>query len=360
MPLREKSSMVRAGVALACLVGLAGCGPFDSAPAPAKVAVDTIPTNILFGVPSQAAVAAGGQTPATPEQPPQLTETLPGQPQSFFFEGGNFTFPSVAPATACPAASPTSFPADPAGTGVTTMPASGAYRWVTGGAFQKTVVTLTISLPLPQFEQRVVRRAMPITDPVPSAPGSPPDYAFTYQTIEPRGDGTALLMYWQVKTNPNSVNTGIAPTVADPEGGIVLKQVDTIDASGKDTGAVFQSAQGAGLLVLPLPVQPGATFSSTAPDTSAAANTLQLAGTVGNHEVIDACGTKVQAWGVDAKLTTGTSSTTAATLHYDVATQMGALIIAFNVDGPFFGIPYQKATARLGQTSPDAVPDKYK
>ena len=352
--------MIRAGVGLACLVGLAGCGPFDSPPAAAKVAVDTLSTNILFGVPSQPAVAAGGQTPATPQLPPQFTETLPGQPEASFFEGNNFTFPNVAPATECPTKSPTAFPAEPAGTGVTTMPTSGAYRWVTGGAYQMTVVTIAVSIPLPQFEQRVVRRAAPFTDPVPSAPGSPPDYAFTYQTIEPRGDGTALLMYWQVKTNPNSVNTGLAPTVSDPEGGIVLKQVDAIDRTGKNTGAIFQSATGGGLLVLPLPVQPGATFSSTAPDTSPAANTLQLSGTVGNHEVIDACGTPVQAWGVDATLTTGTTSATAAKLHYDVATQLGALIIAFNVDGPFFGTIYQKATARLGQTSPDPVPDKYK
>jgi predicted small lipoprotein YifL len=359
MSLRETGSMVRSVVAVACLVGLAGCGPFDSPPAPAKVAVDTLSTSILFGVPSQAAAAAG-QAPSTPQLPPQFTETLPGQPEASFFEAGNLTFPSVAPATECPAASATSFPAEPAGSGVTTMPASGAYRWVTGGSYQMAVVTLTISLPLPQFEQRVVRHAQPFTDPVPSAPGSPPDYAFTYQTIEPRGDGTALLMYWQVKANANSVDTGLVPTVADPEGGLVLKQVDTIDASGKDTGAVFQSAQSAGLLMLPLPVQPGAAFSSTSPDTSPKANTLQLSGTVGTHEVIDACGTNVQAWGVDAKLTTGTSSTTAATLHYDVATQMGALMIAFNVDGPFFGIPYKAATARLGQTSPDPVPDKYK
>ena len=374
LSLLDRRRAVRGCVALGCVATLASCGPFDSPPQAAKVDVDTLSTNILFGVPSAAAAA-------TPAAPPQFTETLPlGQPSDLFFNGNSFSFPTLAPAAACPTAPTTAFPAQVATTDVTTMPGSGSYRWATGGSWVETVpVVGPITLPLPNFEQRVVRNAAPYKDPVPSAPGSPPDYAFTYQTIEPQvSGGGALLFNWRVKANANQQQVPAPPTtpptpptgppapappstVSDPEAGLVLKSVATLDANGKQTGTLFDSGNGPGLLLFPLPVQPGATFNSTSADTSTSANTLKVSGTVGNHENVDACGTPIQAWAVDATLTAGNAAAaTPATLHYDVATQMGALIIAFNIDGSYFGTQFSKETARIGQTTPDAVPDKYK
>ena len=361
MQLRNLTRRARWFVGLGCLFTLASCGPFDSPPAVAKVDVDTLSTNILFGVPTPRPAAA--QSPqAQALAPPPFVVDLPGQPSIIDFGGNPLSFPSVTAAPVCPTAPPTAFPAQPANSDVNSMPGTGAYRWAAGGTYDKTVGLITVPLPLPQFEQRVVRHATQITDPIPGPPGSQPDFAFTYETIEPRvSDNTALLLSWQVKANAQSVNTGVAPTVADPEAGLVLKKVQVIDSTGKLTStALFDSGSGPGLLILPLPVAPGTSFSSTAVDTSSSANTLKLSGTVGNHENVDACGTPIQAWKIDGTLTTGATAATPATLHYDVATQMGALIIAFDVDGSFFGTTFHKSTARIGQPTGDAVPDKYK
>ena len=355
MQLRKRTSIIRRCVPLVFLAALASCGPFSSPPAAAKVDVDTLSTDIVFGAPTP-----GAKAPAQTAQPPLAAPGLE-QPGFTGFGGLSFALPTFTQ-TACPTAPATSFPAQVATSDVSTMPASGQYLWAAGGQYEKLVLTITLKLPVPTFEQRVVRQAATITDPVPAAPGSPPDYAFTYQTIEPRvSDGTSLLMYWQVKANANQVSTGVAPTVADPEGGLVLKRVDTLDSSGKDTRTIFSTANEGGLLLLPLPVQPGASINSTAVDTSGSGNTLQLTGTVGNRERVDACGTPIQAWGVDGTLTTGgATAANPATVHYDVATQMGALIVTFNMDGSFFGTKFDKETARIGQINGDPVPAQYK
>jgi len=82
---------------------------------------------------------------------------------------------------------------------------------------------------------------------------------------------------------------------------------------------------------------------------------------VGGRERVDACGEPIQAWGVDAQVqNAGTSAAAATAWHYDVATQKGALIVAFNIDGAFFGTKFNRETARIGQLKPDPVPDPYK
>jgi hypothetical protein len=332
---------------LAGLLLLTSCTlPFQARAGAARVDVANLPTDILFGVPSPSPHAARA---VAPEILPPMSFELP-EPADLGFAGNGITFPTIPAPAACAAALPTQFPAEVATPDVTKMPVAGAYRWAAGGQYEMTVLTQTVKVPLPMFEQRVVRRAAAIPDPVPALPGSPPGSAFTYQTIEPNvSDGTALLMYWQVKTNGPA---------GDPEGGLVLKQVDALDKNGKFARVVFKGATG--LLFLPLPVAPGMAITSTAVD-SAGGNSLQLKGTVGSRETVDACGTPIQAWGVDATLTSaGTGAGTPTTIHYDVATQMGALMVAFNVDGKYLGVKYLKATARIGQATGDPVPEPYK
>jgi len=251
MPQPDRARSVARVLPLAALMLLASCsGPFQPKASAAKVDVDNLPTDILFGVPSPApAAAAPGGAVASIPLPPQ-TLVLPDQPASQIFLGNDVPFATVAGPAACPTASPTTFPAEVATADVTKMPTEGAYRWATGGTFDKVVGTLTIPLPLPMFEQRVVRHPAVSADTVPQLPGQPADYTFKYQTIEPNvSDGTALLMYWQVKTNP---------VANDPEGGLVLQQVDAIDKAGKDAGPIYQGVTG--LLLMPLPVQPGTAF----------------------------------------------------------------------------------------------------
>jgi hypothetical protein len=350
MPQPNRGPVLRRFLPLLGLALLASCsGPFSGAVGAAKVDVDTLSTDILFGVPSPSPVTAQNGQAATAVLPP-MTLTLPEQPPSLSFEGTNVTFPSIPAPAACPTAPATSFPAQVAGSDVTTMPGSGSYRWASAGSWEKMILTTPVKIPIPTFEQRIVRRATKVADPVPALPGSSPDFSFTYQTIEPRvSDTSALLMTWKVKANA---------ATGDPEGGLTLQQVDVIDKDGKPAGTMFHAVTG--LLLLPLPAQPGTKIRSSSVD-STGSNNLQLTGTVGNRERVDACGDPVQAWGVDATLTNaGAGSAAPATLHYDVATQFGALVVAFNIDGTFFGTKFDKETARIGQLKGDPVPDAYK
>jgi hypothetical protein len=326
---------------------LSSCSLPTATARPNRVDVDTLETDILFG--AQA-------SPAPAPSPTGTTALLPpieplAQPSPLFFTGNPLPPPRPAQSP-CPAAPATSFPAQVAESTVTTMPQPGQYRWAGKGGFDQTVLTITFTTSLPQFETRYVRNPAAFTDPIPAAPGSPTSFNFTFETIEPHlGTSDSYLMYWQVKANSQTPN--------DPEAGLVLKQVDTLDKDAKITGTIFKPVTG--LLLLPLPVSPGAAITSTAVDTSAGANSLQYSGTVGSHERVDACGEPVQAWGVDGTLTpTGASSGNPAKVHYDVATQMGALVVAFNVDGGLFGTTFHKAETRIGQLKADPLPAKYK
>jgi hypothetical protein len=43
-------------------------------------------------------------------------------------------------------------------------------------------------------------------------------------------------------------------------------------------------------------------------------------------------------------------------MHFDVATQMGGLVIAETIDGSWLGTTFHAARFRIGQTQPDAAP----
>lgn len=336
----------------AAALALSSCSvPGAPAAKTAKVDVDRLETDILFGAPTTRTTAPAAAAPAPPPQALPPLFVPPTQPSDQFFTGNNFTptTPAIAP---CPKAPSTAFPATVATSDVTTMPTPGHYRWAASGSYDYTVLTQTVKLPLPPFQDRYVRNAAPFNDPVPALPGSSPDYAFTYQTIEPQVSPHGyFLMYWQVKAGA---------ATGDPENGLVLRQIDRLDADFKNPTTIFKAV--VGLLFITVPVQPGSTINSTSADTSGSGGSLQIQATVGNHENVDACGEPIQAWAVDGTLTqTGAGAASPANIHYDVATQYGALIVAFNVkDGSFLGTSYHDANTRIGQVKPDVLPDKFK
>ena len=323
-----------------------------------KVEVDTPETDIVFGVPKP--------TPAPPQAPaalPPLSNLDLGQPPLLSFNGNDFLFPLIPAIAACPTASPTAFPADVAGSDVNILPAAGDYRWAASGKYDLTVLTTTVQLPLGPFEQHQVRNAKTFTDTLPTLPGSPPPYDFTYETIQPmHGSSGWLDFHWQVKDNALGASAQ-GQTAGDPEAGLALMQVDELDTNAKFRSTIFQAAPHTGLLLLPLPVQPGTAWTSTSVDTSSSANNLKFHGTTGNRETVDACGTPVQAWAVDGTLTpTGTGAANPPTLHLDIATQMGALVVAVNItsdNGWFFDATYHKVADRIGQLKPDSLPAKF-
>jgi len=324
-----------------------------------RVDVDTLPTNILYGAATQTALA--GPAAAGPAAPAPLQPLPPAtveQPLSQFFQGNNFNF-QLPTASFCPAAPSTAAPAQAAPSDVSTLPASGQYRWVTSGTYDLVVLPLTVQIPLLAFQERYVRKAARIKSTIPSLPGAAADFDFTYQTIEPRVSKPGFyLMYWQVKDEATSV-AGANTALADPEGGLALKQIDELDKDGKDTGTIFMGTPG--LLLLPLPAQNGASVNSASTDATHGLN-LSFKGSVGNRERVDACGQFIQAWPVDGTLTTagaGGGTGVKATIHLDVATQFGALLVAFNVDGNYLATTYHGAKLHVGQVKPDPLPQQY-
>jgi hypothetical protein len=354
--------------ALSAVLGLSACGSAG----PAGVSVDALQTNVIFGAEQSQAARPAAVFPTTPVPPPPAggisvppTLVLPAE---FGFNALPFFI-----AGACPVAPENGFPAQPATSDVTLLPANGQYRWAASGTYDLPVGTTTLQLPVPTYFQEFVRRVQPFPENFPSATGGQQGVDFTYDTVEPATHSAGYLQFvWQVKSN--------AP-IGDPEAGLSLVEIDTISSPGGAATPIFKAAPHNGLLLLPLPAAPGPVqppIVSTVPapplpalplptstprasstesvDTSGSGNNLQFSGSVGAPERLDACGTWLQAWPVDGTLVNGSST---ATIHLDVATQTGALVIALDIDGGFLGTTFHKLATHVGQALPSTLPAQW-
>jgi hypothetical protein len=331
------------------VLGISACG-LSATPLASKVLVLQLQTDVIFGA---------GQPSPTPPPVAQLPGLGLSQPDLGFFSGS--LVPTV-PNSACATAPATAFPAAPATSDVTTKPAVGAYDWVGSGTYDYSPIpTITFHPPVqPQF-QVIVRNVQTFNDTAQSLPGSTQGLNFTYDTVMPRlgsVSGGYWLFHWQVKASPQA---------GDPEGGLVLKRIDQLDSKRNDLGPIFDPKNGPGLLLLPLPAEPGTVGVQTpnggegpsvSVDLSGNNNTMEFNGAVGARERVDACGTWLQAWPVDGTLQTGAGS---ATVHLDVATQMGALLLVFDIkdDGAFLGTTFHKLATHVGQTTASPLPKEW-
>ena len=318
-----------------------GCARAD----PSGLHVKGYAADIVFGAPkpNQPSIAGppagltASQTTADvalPALPPIATATAPPT---------KFVGPPPAPRKVCPDATPGSAAAEPAAITVPdgARPAAGIYRWKKAGSLTYAIAP-DLKLPVGGFEQRRVRNVKEVSTGV-----------FSFETVQPALDGKSTVVTgWQVKPNATaqrSSNLSVTVTVGDPERGLTLKSVDTIDKDGKSVG--FHPVTG--LLVMPLPVVPGEQFSSVAID-PATQETMAYQATVGARDRIDACGQFVEGWQVTGKLSESSSSTP---LDYSlwVAPQYGALPILERRDGSDAAVSYS-LTYTLAQLHPDPDP----
>ena len=109
-----------------------------------------------------------------------------------------------------------------------------------------------------------------------------------------------------------------------------------------------------GVLFVPLPVQPGASFQGVGVD-PASGETLEVDGSVDRHERVDACGEILDGWRVTTRETFSGAQSQPATYNFIVATELGAMIIGEHLDTTttdgHFVLDYT-----LGQTHPDPLP----
>jgi hypothetical protein len=71
------------------------------------------------------------------------------------------------------------------------------------------------------------------------------------------------------------------------------------------------------------------------------------------RDVLDVCGTLIEAWHVHASLNDDGSR---STLDYLIATQYGGQIVSFGIDGSSFGGNFSKAKLHTGQITPGPLP----
>ena len=218
-------------------------------------------------------------------------------------------------------------------------------------------------------DQRVVRNFTRISDTV-----------FTFETVAEQNpqsqiqagfteDRLITVTTYEVNTTPVSVNpsdgvgTVATPGVGEPERGITITKIHQIDPQSGQIEGRFEPA--VGLLVLPLPVVAGETFSTSAVD-ARTGQTISRESTVVGKERIDACGTLVDGWTVKSKERSsfGQSITDTAAafalLEWDVtsmfATQYGGIPILDRIDLADCETCPLSLEYRLGQLQPDPLP----
>lgn len=192
-----------------------------------------------------------------------------------------------------------------------------------------------------------------------------------FQEVVRQGEEIRVTTY-EVNNRPITVNpsdgvgniSGIAPAVGEPERGITLVREDLQNVqTGQNVKSFVPTT---GLLMLPLPVVAGDTFSSTAVDPRTG-ETRTHSAKVLERQRIDACGDLVDGWGVDyeRRQSTGGATTVpeAAAPNSIVsfraawATQYGGVPIQDNLSlkaGQCLVCPVE-FKQRLGQLNPDPL-----
>lgn len=341
------------------LLGLTACG-LTVGPAYGKVAVKMLETNILFGARQTA------PSPAAPQ--------LPQLPQLPSFNLPTFNFPSyeLPKNLECPTAGPTTFPAEVATTTPTDMPPAGQYRWRVDGGAKQSIAGIAVTIPIVGANMPTyLRRDMQLPpDATSGLPGSTSSFNYTFQTIwdltgaSAGGNGDYWVYTWQVKSNATQTSAN-GTFVSDPEAGLALKAVDIYKKDFKTLVTSFHPTTG--LLLMPLPVVTGTSWTSNAVDPTT--GEAQFQGTVGSRIRIDECGDLVEAWEAKGTLSlTGTFAlntnnpgTQTANLEIAVAPQYGGRVEQIQIDGVWFGgLDFVKTTFRAGQLNADPLPAGYK
>jgi hypothetical protein len=285
-----------------------------------SVGINKIEANLVFGVKPPADVASV-PSDIIPDLVPEIADLalhfapLPGIDL-------NKTAPKE-----CPDASNTAVVEVPTEVTITGIPLQGIFRWKHSGS-------LTLSdtvVPFTGFEKRVVRNYKKI------------DAAnFEFQTIQPSFQEAGKLIESTFHVKTDGVNQTIdapagpvqGPTVRQPDGGVVLTKLQTLDSSGNPVGTAF--APVTGLLMLPIPVTADETWQSVAVDPKSGQTIVQNA-TVSRRARIDACGDLVDGWAVTARQVVASIRNVATTMEppqfgyfgydYIVATQFGGMLI---------------------------------
>ncbi|MBW3588164.1 MAG: hypothetical protein KY429_01960 [Actinobacteria bacterium] len=339
--LRAERTGVRL-VALVCLIIVAtGCARRPQS----GVNVRALTADLVFGIPPVAEPAAPPDL--DPAEPPPIRHTG-GSTRPFESNTTPFVAPGAEP---CPEAAPDEFADEVATVDVPVLPKEGKYRWVTAGT-QKLPSGDTYTLA--KFSTRTIQNV------------EKRGFGHSFETVQTAltgGGGDKVTQFWQVRTVPPA-NPLLHNTDADDRG-IYLKAIEE-DRGGQVSSFVASPP----LLFLRLPVETGyratagtdprGEFDTTAQDENGSGATLRHKGVSLNQVDIDACGTKIRGWFMDAdqefvRPAVGSPERYLRNYDYVIATQMGGILIMEHVERtvPPAQEPDLVYDTRIGQVEPD-------
>lgn len=268
------------------------------------------------------------------------------------FQNVAFRAPAPEPVE-CPSAPIGASPDMAAPEGVDTKPQEGLTDWKRKLELVQHVGEIDIPFRVEGFESRILRGVEEIS-------ADDDGMIFEYETIRPNGFGLVQIERFRVNTNPvqqganNNVDprgavegveergkeegvpgdlpddvTGEIPNqgrvrVGEPNRGIVLIEQVLFDGNGQQVGAFQPSSP---VLLLPLPVEPGDSWSSTGVDPRTG-QTMVVDGFINERETVDACGTLLDAWRseLDVQVASGASNATQFR-ELLISTERGAVLI---------------------------------
>ena len=360
MPLAPRSTRLAAG-ALA-LVALTGACSSDGVPG---VKTEELQADIVFGVQpledeleAVAPVAIPiGETSTAPVElatlrvPPPATQFQNRIPARF--KDVAFTVNPTDVANDCPKAPLGSSPDEVAEDKATKPPVEGIYRYKISGTRSFTYANgAKVDVPVTGFQPRLVRNVKVTgTD-------------WTYETVQPVGDGGVLITGWSVNNDPagRSVNppyVGENPIrVSEPDGGVSITSQAYFDEEGNAAGTFKPITP---VTYLQIPVLEGQEFNSVGVDPKGFVQ--QVSGQALKRQTVDACGKLVDGWLVtaDVKETrAGEPSTRKEELV--VSTPFGGIVTSQRVVQQLLGVDGttvdEDITFSIGQLTPDPVPAK--
>jgi hypothetical protein len=279
--------------------------------------VRAVAGDVAYGAQSlPAGTPAAAQAPApvalAPGAPP-LLYGAPPPPQITFAPTATAT-----PPPACLTAPPDAVPALAADPSATVPPAPATYLWHETGTYS---LGGGPSLPFPKLLTHRVSNV--------SAPDATGSYTFGVTTSAGGLTGLQEVSYSYQVVPPPASTTNVQGVSTSQAAGLYLAGMDVKD-NALPTPRVARFAPP--LLLMQFPGTDLPSWDTAASD-SASGTSIKLHGAVTKHVVVDACGTTVDAWQVEAAGTlVGPNQNLALTLVYDVATQFGGLVVAETSD----------------------------
>lgn len=274
-------------------------------PDPPSVGIKSLAADIVFG----ATPIEEEETQPTTFEPP-ATETAAQEidelPPQVFAPPAPKTFPTTPfraerPKTTvvCPDAAIDEFPdiTAPLNVPADALPKEGLYRWKKSGTRE---VTRGVMVPVTGFEERAIRNVtVGAADPASSS-----RRRFTFEMVQPFGDGLAVTKYAvDTAARSSEVNNTLGEqrvTAGEPERGVVIDSVTYTDSGGTAVRRPFSPVTG--LLLTPLPIRTGEMFQSVAVD-PATQQTWRYDAQLTTRDRVDACGEMLEGWRTNGTLT---------------------------------------------------------